>query len=93
MSVIIALPTPLQRYAAGQPEVEVTATNVGEALQALTLSTPALGPHLLDKQGKIRSYVNVYLGDEDTRYLQGNDTPVVDGDRLVIVPSIAGGQA
>ncbi len=91
MSVIISLPTPLHRYAGGQPELTVDASTVGEALVALTTTTPALAPHLLDAQGKVRSYVNVYLGDEDTRYLQGNDTPVADGDRLVIVPSIAGG--
>jgi sulfur-carrier protein len=91
MSVIISLPTPLQRYAGGQAEVSVEATNVGEALRTLTETTPALAPHLLDGKGKVRSYVNIYLGDEDTRYLQGNDTPVADGDRLVIVPSIAGG--
>jgi molybdopterin converting factor small subunit len=91
MTVVISLPTPLQRYAAGQPEVEVEGTNVGEALRALTESTPALAQHLFDKEGKVRSYVNVYLGDEDTRYLQGNDTPVADGDKLFIVPSIAGG--
>jgi len=91
MSVLISLPTPLQRYADGQPEVSVEASTVGEALTALTDSTPALAKHLFDAAGKIRSYVNVYLGDEDTRYLQGTETPVVDGDRLVIVPSIAGG--
>jgi len=91
MPVIISLPTPLQRYAGGQPEVTVDAQTVGGALQALIVSTPALATHLLDGQGKVRSYVNVYLGDEDTRYLQGNDTSVADGDRIVIVPSIAGG--
>ncbi len=91
MSVIISLPTPLQRYAAGQPEVTVEAATVGEALKALTESTPALAQHLFDAKGNVRSYVNVYLGDEDTRYLQGNDTQVSSGDRLVIVPSIAGG--
>jgi adenylyltransferase/sulfurtransferase len=91
MSVTISLPTPLQRYAGGEAEVSVEATTVGEALQALVTSTPALAQHLLDATGKVRSYVNVYLGDEDTRYLQGNDTNVSPGDRLEIVPSIAGG--
>jgi molybdopterin converting factor small subunit len=91
MSVTISLPTPLQRYAEGLPEVTVEAITVGDALQQLTVTAPLLVKHLFDAQGKVRSYVNVYLGDEDTRYLQGNDTPVADGDRLVIVPSIAGG--
>jgi molybdopterin converting factor small subunit len=91
MSVTISLPTPLQRYAGGEPELSVEATTVGGALQALVTSTPALAPHLLDAKGNVRSYVNIYLGDEDTRYLQGNDTPVSEGDRLEIVPSIAGG--
>jgi molybdopterin converting factor small subunit len=91
MSVTISLPTPLQRYAAGQAEVNVDAGTVGEALKALTETAPALATHLFDASGKVRSYVNVYLGDEDTRYLQGDATPVADGDRLIIVPSIAGG--
>lgn len=92
MSVKVLLPTALQRYAENKEQVEVNASTVGEALKSLIEKTPQLARHLFDAQGNIRSFVNVYLGDEDTRYLQGGATPVNDGDTLTIVPSIAGGQ-
>lgn len=91
MSVTVQLPTPLQRYAKDQEEIEVTASTVGEALKALVVESPEIREHLFDAAGKVRSFVAVYLGDEDTRYLQGDATPVADGDTLTIVPSIAGG--
>ncbi len=91
MAVTILIPSALQAYAGGQSEVQVQASNVGEALHALTEAHPDLRKHLYNEQGKLRSFVNIYLGDEDTRYLQGLETPVKDGDTLMIVPSIAGG--
>ncbi|MCS6950792.1 MAG: molybdopterin-synthase adenylyltransferase MoeB [bacterium] len=91
MAVTILIPSALQAYAGGQSEVQVQASSVGEALHALTEAYPDLRKHLYNEQGKLRSFVNVYLGDEDTRYLQGLETPVKDGDTLMIVPSIAGG--
>jgi len=91
MAVRILLPTALQRYAGGREEVRVEAATVGDALRELVANEPQLGSHLLDGQGNIRSFVNVYLGDEDTRFLDGPDTPVKPDDTLTIVPSIAGG--
>jgi adenylyltransferase/sulfurtransferase len=91
MPVTILLPTALQRYADGRDKVTVRADSVGGALKALSESQPDLAGQLFNKEGQIRSFVNVYLGDEDTRYLQGSDTLVSDGDTLTIVPSIAGG--
>ena len=91
MAVNILLPTPLRRYAEGREEVAVEADSVGSALRALIDNSPQLGTHLFDPKGQIRSFVNVYLNDEDTRYLQGEQTPLKDGDALTIVPSIAGG--
>jgi len=91
MAVTILIPSALQAYADNQGEVQVQASNVGEALQALTEAYPGLRKHLYNEQGRLRSFVNVYLGEEDTRYLQGLETPVKDGDTLMIVPSIAGG--
>ncbi|GBC94578.1 putative adenylyltransferase/sulfurtransferase MoeZ [bacterium HR16] len=91
MAVTILIPSALQAYADNRGEVQVQASNVGEALQALTEAYPGLRKHLYNEQGKLRSFVNVYLGEEDTRYLQGLETPVKDGDTLMIVPSIAGG--
>ena len=91
MPVTVQLPTPLQQYANDQEDVHVDASSVGEALKSLVQASPALGEHLFDANGKIRSFVAVYLGDEDVRYQQGDLTPVKDGDTLTIVPSIAGG--
>ena len=91
MAVMILLPTALQRYAHDKEQLEVSGGSVGEALQAVIAQAPLLGKHLFDSQGQIRSFVNVYLGDDDTRYLQGSATVVKDGDTLTIVPSIAGG--
>ncbi|GIV19888.1 MAG: molybdenum cofactor biosynthesis protein MoeB [Armatimonadota bacterium] len=91
MAVTVWIPSALQAYAGNQSEVQVQASTVGEALQALTEAYPDLRKHLYNEQGKLRSFVNVYLGEEDTRYLQGLETPVKDGDQLMIVPSIAGG--
>jgi len=91
MSISIHIPTPLRPYTQGQSTVEVAGTTVGGALQALTTDHPDLAKHLRDEQGRLRSFVNVYLGDEDIRFQQGEDTPVLAGAELTIVPSIAGG--
>lgn len=91
MSISIHIPTPLRPYTSGRSVVEVTGDTVGIALQDLTRSHPDLAKHLRDDQGRLRSFVNVYLGDEDIRFQQGEDTPVTDGAELTIVPSIAGG--
>jgi len=91
MSVTVQLPTPLQRYADEQEEVIVDAATVGDALKALAAAHTELGEHLFDANGKVRSYVAIYLGDDDTRYLEREATVVKDGDVITIVPSIAGG--
>jgi adenylyltransferase/sulfurtransferase len=88
----ILVPTPLRQYAGKQPAVDVEATTVGEALNALTSTYPDLRKHLYSDDGKLRAFVNVYLNDEDIRYLQKDQTAVKNGDTLSIVPSIAGGR-
>ena len=87
----IALPTPLRPYAGGTDSVAATGGTVGEALADLTARHPTLRRHLFDEAGKLRSFVNVYRGDEDIRFLQGQATELGEGDTLWIVPSIAGG--
>jgi adenylyltransferase/sulfurtransferase len=87
----ILVPTPLRQYAGKQSAVDVQAATVGEALSALTSSYPDLRKHLYSDEGKLRAFVNLYLNDEDIRYLQADQTAVKDGDTLSIVPSIAGG--
>jgi len=88
----ILVPTPLRQYAGKQASVEVPAATVGEALNGLTSSYPDLRRHLYNEEGKLRAFVNVYLNDDDVRYLQNEQTAVKDGDTLSIVPSIAGGR-
>jgi len=89
----VLIPTPLRQYVAKQDSVVLGGETVGEVLGALTTQHPGLRPQLYNDAGKLRSFVNVYLNDEDIRYLQKDATPVQDGDTLSIVPSIAGGSA
>jgi adenylyltransferase/sulfurtransferase len=90
----IHIPTPLRVYAGKQDVVDVHAGTVGEALQALTSAHPELKKHLYTEEGKLRAFVNVYLNDEDVRYLEGHDAaPVKESDSISIIPSIAGGSA
>lgn len=91
MSVTISIPTALRQYAGGSSEVQVEATTAGEALEALTARNVELRKHLYSDQNRLRNFVTVYLNDEDIRHASGTETPVKDGDTMMIVPSIAGG--
>ena len=91
MSVTVRIPTALRAYAGHEARSTVHAKTVGEALGALVAKHPALKPHLYEDDGKLRSFVNVYLGERDVRELKGSETPVGEGDTLLIVPSVAGG--
>jgi adenylyltransferase/sulfurtransferase len=93
MAVKVIIPTPLRVYAAKKDSAEVSANTVGEALGGLTTQFADLRKHLFTDDGKLRSFVNVYLNDEDIRYMAKEATPVKDGDVVSIVPSIAGGSA
>ena len=88
----LRIPTPLRAYVNGQSEVSVRGSNVGEAMQDLVTQYPALKKHLYNDASELRPFVNLFLGDEDIRYLQGVDTPLQEDDKLMIIPSIAGGQ-
>lgn len=91
MPISVFLPTALRGFAGGQSEIVVPATTAGEALKQVTALHAELRQHLFDDQGGLRSFVNVYVNDEDIRYQSGLDTPLTDGGSLMIVPSIAGG--
>jgi len=91
MAVKVIIPTPLRVYAAKKDSAEVSAQTVGEALGGLTVQFAELRKHLFTEDGKLRSFVNVYVNDEDIRYMAKEATPVKDGDVVSIVPSIAGG--
>lgn len=92
MPVKVIIPTPLRQYTGSRDSVEVEAKTVAEALSSLTAQFGDLRRHLYNDEGKLRSFVNIYLNDEDIRYLQKDQTPLVSDDVLSIVPSIAGGQ-
>src|SRR5262252_7239756 len=87
----VLIPTPLRQYVEKRDSVELTGQTVGEVLGALTAQFPDLRKQIFNDEGKLRSFVNVYLNDEDIRYLKRDATPVATGDTLSIVPSIAGG--
>jgi MoaD family protein len=91
MAVKVIIPTPLRAYTGRKESVEVQAATVGEALSALTTQFGELKKHLFADDGRLRSFVNVYVNDEDIRYLQKDQTGLREGDTVSIVPSIAGG--
>src|SRR5512132_3533643 len=93
MPVTIAIPTPLRQFAGGQSEIQVEARTAGEALNQLTSTHSELRRHLFNDQNVLRNFVNVYVNDEDIRHTNGPETPVKEGDTILIVPSIAGGSA
>src|ERR1700758_300707 len=92
-AMTIFIPTPLRSYVNGRDAVEVNGATVKEALTELTRTHPELRKHLFTDEGKLRAFVNLYLNDEDVRYLQKEATALKDGDNISIVPSIAGGVA
>ncbi len=89
----VKIPTPLRQFTGGDAEVDVGGETAGETLGNLATEYPDLKQHLYTGDGKLRSFVNVYKGDEDIRYLDGQDTEVSKDDELSIIPSIAGGSA
>jgi len=91
MPVKVVIPTPLRQYAEKRESIEVQAKTVAEALRALTTQYSDLRRHLFNEEGKLRSFVNIYVGDEDIRFLQKEMTPLKEDDTISIVPSIAGG--
>src|SRR3954465_6614801 len=87
----INIPTPLRPFTEKRESVEVSGATVGELLSDLTTKYDGLKKHLYTDEGKLRNFVNVYVNDEDIRYLQREQTPVSPGDTISIIPSVAGG--
>jgi adenylyltransferase/sulfurtransferase len=92
MAVKVMIPTPLRPHAGGRAAAEFPAKTVAEALGQLTTEFAELRRHLFTEEGKLRSFVNVYVNGEDIRYLAQENTPTRDGDTVNIIPSIAGGK-
>ena len=91
MSVTLRIPTQLRSLTGGVGEVPVEGSTVGEVLQALDSAHPGFGERLFDDNGSLRRFVNVFVADEDVRFLDGLDNPVGDGQTVSIVPAVAGG--
>jgi len=92
MSVSVRIPTPLRKLTGGADEVTVDAGSVGEMIDNLEAAHAGLKDRLCDEAGEIRRFVNVYVNDEDVRFLEGRATALKDGDEVSIVPAIAGGR-
>ncbi len=91
MAVNVRIPTTLRTLTGGQAEVSVDGSTVGEVLKALDAAHPGFGDRLLDDQGGLRRFVNVFVADDDVRFLQGLETPVPEGAEVAIIPAVAGG--
>ena len=91
MTATIRIPTPLRTATGGAATVDVEAGTVGEALASLEQAHPGVAERLLDDNGQLRRFVNVFVDDEDVRFAQGLDTPVADGATVSIIPAVAGG--
>jgi len=89
---VLRIPTPLRSYTNGQSEVNINGSNISDALTDLTSQYPTIKPHLFNEGGELRPFVNLFIGENNIKDLQGVDTPIKDGDRLVLIPSIAGGR-
>ena len=91
MSVTVNIPTPLRKLTNNESEVSVEAGSVGDLIEVLEAAYSGIAEKLLDEKGGIRRYVNVFVNDEDIRFLDGKGTALEDGDNISIVPAIAGG--
>ncbi len=87
----IRIPTPLRKLTNNEELVEVNAPTVGEAIAELQSRFPGIAERLVDERGEVRRFVNVYVNEEDIRFLKNRETPLKDGDEVSIIPAIAGG--
>lgn len=87
----LRIPTPLRAYTGGKSEVDVKGANISEALADLTAQYPAIKPHIFNEGGELRPFVNLFVGESNIKDLQGVETPIKDGDKVMLIPSIAGG--
>lgn len=91
MPVMVRIPTPLRRMTNGQDRVEMQESTLSEMIESLEASYPGFKERLIDENGELRYFVNIYLNGEDVRFLSGLDTAVNAGDEVSIVPAVAGG--
>lgn len=87
----VRIPTPLRPMTGGKGEVEAKGENIGQMIDHLNFSHPGIKDRLCDENGEVRRFINIYVNEEDIRFLTGKETPLKDGDEVSIVPAIAGG--
>ena len=91
MAVTVRIPTQLRTLSGGAAEVPIEGSTVAEVLKGLDAAHPGFGERLFDDKGELRRFVNVFVADEDIRFLQGIDTPLTEGSTVSIIPAVAGG--
>ncbi|MDX6310137.1 MAG: sulfur-carrier protein [Nocardioidaceae bacterium] len=91
MSVSVRVPTILRTYTGGEAEVAADGSVLSDVLESLDTSYPGIKGRIVDEQGELRRFVNVYVGNEDVRFLDGLATPVADGAEISVIPAVAGG--
>jgi sulfur-carrier protein len=87
----VRIPTPLRKLTNNEELVQVDAATIGDAINELQSRFPGIAERLIDEKGEVRRFVNVYVNEEDIRFLQNKNTPLKDGDEISIIPAIAGG--
>jgi MoaD family protein len=92
MSITVRVPTPLQKLTQNQAEIKTTGTNIRELIDSLEKRFPGIKARICDETGKVRKFINIYVNEEDVRFLQRDETPLKDGDEVSIIPAIAGGK-
>lgn len=92
MAITVRIPTPLQKLTQNQAEVEASGTTIKELIEDLEKNFPGIKGRVCDETGKIRRFINIYVNEEDVRFLQRDETPLEDGDEVSIIPAIAGGR-
>ncbi len=92
MQATVRVPTPLQKLTKDQAEVKVSSGNIRELIEDLEKRFPGIKERICDQTGKIRRFINIYVNEEDVRFLQQEETPLKDGDEISIIPAIAGGR-
>jgi molybdopterin synthase sulfur carrier subunit len=91
MAKKVRIPTPLRKLTNNEELIEVKAANIGDAIAELQAKFPGIKERLVDENGEVRRFVNVYVNEEDIRFLQNQQTPLKEGDEISIIPAIAGG--
>ncbi len=91
MAITVNIPTPLRKFTGDKDSISVEGATVGAVIQALEIKAPGISAKIVDDEGKVRRFINVYAGEDDIRFLDGLNTVVADGAEISIIPAIAGG--